>query len=66
VEQRGAVRPRLLMNKHTGQHVYYVITDIYLKIWRFLARSMKTKELLGRYPRKISLLKDLKKGYPYG
>jgi hypothetical protein len=31
---------------------------------RFLARSMKTMGEFGRYPRKISLLKDLRKGYP--
>ena len=28
---------------------------------RFPARSMKTKDLFSRYPRKISLLKDLQK-----
>jgi hypothetical protein len=31
---------------------------------RFLARSMKTKGVVRRYPRKISLLKDLREGYP--
>jgi hypothetical protein len=31
---------------------------------RFLARSMKTKGEFWRYPRKISLLKDLREGYP--
>jgi hypothetical protein len=38
---------------------------IYAKKTRFLARSMKTKGLFSRYPRKISLLKDLREGgYP--
>jgi hypothetical protein len=29
---------------------------------RFLARSIKTNDLFSRYPRKISLLKDLAEG----
>ena len=35
---------------------------VYIEKMRFLARSMKTKELFWRYPRKISLLKDLREG----
>ena len=31
---------------------------------RFRVRSMKTKGLFSRYPRKISLLKDLQRGIP--
>jgi hypothetical protein len=32
---------------------------------RFHPRSMKTKGEFWRYPRKISLLKDLREGYPH-
>ena len=37
---------------------------IYTRKKRFPARSMKTKAPFWRYPRKISLLKDLRKAYP--
>jgi hypothetical protein len=37
---------------------------IYTKKTRYIARSMKTKALSSRYPRKISFLKDLQRGYP--
>jgi hypothetical protein len=46
----------------------YVVL-VTLVIWvhtrnlRFLARSMKTKGEISRYPRKISLLKDLMREY---
>jgi len=40
-----------------------MIKGIYPNL-RLLARSMKTKGVFWRYPRKISLLKDLRKAYP--
>jgi hypothetical protein len=50
--------------------VYYMVHEVACSVYQFiplklhfLVKSMKTKELFWRYPSKISLLKDLRRGY---
>jgi hypothetical protein len=43
--------------------MFTVKYSVYTAKTRFPARSMKTKALFLRYPRKISRLKDLRRGY---